>query len=83
MCLAIPGRVVTAEPGALRMGRVSFAGVIREVCLHYAPEAAVGDYVLVHAGFAIARLDEQQARAALEALDEALRAEPEPGGEAP
>jgi hydrogenase expression/formation protein HypC len=54
------------------MGRVSFSGALREVCLEYVPEAEVGDYVIVHAGFAISRLDEDAARRALEALGEAL-----------
>jgi hydrogenase expression/formation protein HypC len=71
MCLAVPGRVLTADaagdgaPTALRMGRVDFGGVVKEVCLEYVPEAAVGDYVIVHVGFAIARLDEAEAERSL------------------
>ena len=72
MCLAIPARIVeiTQETGPLRMGRVDFGGVARETCLVYTPEAQVGDYVIVHAGFAISRLDEEEARATLDLLAE-------------
>ena len=71
MCLAVPGRVVeiTGE-GELRMGRVDFSGVKREACLAYTPEVRVGDYVLVHVGFAISRIDEQAAHETLAALAE-------------
>jgi hydrogenase expression/formation protein HypC len=71
MCLAVPGKVVeiTGE-GELRMGRVDFSGVKREACLAYTPEVRVGDYVLVHVGFAISRIDEQAARETLAALAE-------------
>jgi hydrogenase expression/formation protein HypC len=67
MCLAVPGKVVeiTGE-GDLRMGKVDFSGVQRQACLAYLPEAQLGDYVLVHVGFAISRIDEEQA---LETLD--------------
>jgi hydrogenase expression/formation protein HypC len=69
MCLAVPGKVaqITGE-AERRMGRIDFSGVTRQVCLAYLPEARVGDYVLVHVGFAIARIDEQAARETLEAL---------------
>lgn len=66
MCLGIPGRVVHStapDPGALRMGLVDFGGATKEVCLEWVPEVQVGDFVQVHAGFAIARLDEEQATA--------------------
>jgi hydrogenase expression/formation protein HypC len=71
MCLAVPGRVVeiTGE-GELRMGKVDFAGVQRQACLAYVPEVEVGDYVLVHVGFAISRIDEQAAQETLETLAE-------------
>jgi len=71
MCLAVSGRVVeiTGE-GELRMAKVDFAGVQRQACLAYVPEAQLGDYVLVHVGFAISRIDEQQAMETLEALRE-------------
>jgi hydrogenase expression/formation protein HypC len=70
MCLAIPGRVleIGEETGLLRMGRVDFGGVVREVCLAYTPEVQVGDYVIVHTGFAIQRLDEEEARETLRLL---------------
>jgi hydrogenase expression/formation protein HypC len=57
MCLGIPGEVLSIREEALRTGRVAFGGVVKEVCLAYVPEAVVGDYVIVHAGFAISRLD--------------------------
>ena len=71
MCLAVPGRVVELlGERDLRAARVDFGGVVREVSLAFAPEATVGDYVLVHVGFAIARIDEHAARATFEALAE-------------
>ena len=71
MCLAVPGRVVeiTGE-GELRMAKVDFAGVQRQACLAYVPEAQLGDNVLVHVGFAISRIDEAQAMETLAALRE-------------
>lgn len=71
MCLAVPGKVVeiTGE-GELRMGRVDFSGVTRQACLAYVPEARIGDYVLVHVGFALSRIDEQAAMQTLRALVE-------------
>ena len=89
MCLVVPGRVVAIEgEGELRMGRVDFAGVQRQACLAYVPEVQLGDYVLVHVGFAISRIDEQQAMETLAALEEigqleefgAPPGEPETGG---
>jgi hydrogenase expression/formation protein HypC len=70
MCLAIPGQVLsmTGDEPLARMGKVSFGGVIKEVSLAYVPEVAVGDYVIVHVGFAISRLDEQEARQVFEYL---------------
>jgi hydrogenase expression/formation protein HypC len=64
MCLGVPGRVLEIEPNSLgmTMGKVSFGGIAKEVCLAYVPEAQVGDYVIVHAGFAISRLDEAEAQ---------------------
>jgi hydrogenase expression/formation protein HypC len=63
MCLGIPGKLVeTYAQDDLPMGRVEFGGVRKEVCLAYTPEAAVGDYVIVHVGFAISRVDEAEAR---------------------
>jgi len=74
MCLAIPGQVVAITgDGDFRVAEVDFGGVSRETNLVFVPEAVVGDYVLVHVGFAIARIDEEAARESLEAL-EALEA---------
>lgn len=68
MCLGVPGKIVAVEDGFMRMGTVDFDGSTLEVCLAYVPEAKVGDYVLVHAGFALAPLDEEQAAETLDAL---------------
>ncbi len=84
MCLAIPGRVeeITTD-GLIRIGRVNFGGVVKRVCLDYVPEIAVGDYTIVHVGFAISRIDEATAQETLEAframgmLDEELATEEE------
>lgn len=62
MCLGIPGKVVEIyENGGIRMGKVDFDGIQKEVCLAYLPELGVGDYTIVHVGFAITQLDEQSA----------------------
>jgi hydrogenase expression/formation protein HypC len=69
MCLAVPGKVIAVDgQGEFRTARVDFGGVTREACLAFVPETEVGDYVLVHVGFAIARVDEAAARETLEAL---------------
>ena len=69
MCLAIPGKVVeTFDKVCMRMARVQFGGIVREVCLEYVPEAQIGDYVLVHVGFAISRIDEAEAERTYQAL---------------
>ena len=71
MCLAIPGKIVEAEDvGFSRTAKVQFGGVVRGVYLDLVPEAQVGDYVLVHAGFAISRIDEEEARRTYELLDQ-------------
>jgi hydrogenase expression/formation protein HypC len=71
MCLAIPGKIlaVTGDDLLLRTGRVSFGGAVKEVNLAYVPEARVGDYVIVHVGFAISLLDEAEAARVWAALD--------------
>lgn len=74
MCLGIPGEIVRVTEGELRMGRVSFGGIIKEVCLAYVPEAEPGDFVIVHAGFAISRIDEAEAARVFAYLDEAAEA---------
>jgi hydrogenase expression/formation protein HypC len=66
MCLAIPGRVEEVnEDAGIRMGRVNFGGVVKNVCLAYLPEIAVGDYTIVHVGFAISKIDEASAQRTL------------------
>ena len=63
MCLAVPGQVLRVEVrDETRMAEVDFGGVRKEVCLEYLPDVSSGDYVIVHVGFAIQRLDEQSAR---------------------
>ena len=79
MCLAVPGKLteITTRDDP-PMGKVSFGGILKEVCLAYTPEAQVGDYVLVHVGFAISRIDEQEAQeifSYLQAIGEAGEAE--------
>lgn len=72
MCLGVPGKVieVNEDPTGMTMGRVSFGGIVKEVCLAYTPEAAVGDYVVVHVGFAISQIDEAEAHKVFEFLKE-------------
>jgi hydrogenase expression/formation protein HypC len=66
MCLAVPGRIVrTYEQDLTPMAEVDFGGVGKEVCLQYVPDAVVGEYVIVHVGFAIQRLDERSAQETL------------------
>lgn len=77
MCLGVPGKITAVVDGFTRMGTVDFDGSTLEVCLAYVPEAEPGDYVLVHAGFALAQIDEEQALKTLEALRE-LGEAPEP-----
>lgn len=71
MCLGIPGKIVeTFEAHDLRMARVQFGGIVREACLQYVPNAELGDYVVVHVGFAISRLNEEEAMRAYRLLEE-------------
>jgi hydrogenase expression/formation protein HypC len=71
MCLAIPGKVVEAfDQGGMRMARVQFGGIIREACLEYVPDTKVGEYVLVHVGFAISKVDEEEAQRTYQILEE-------------
>jgi len=71
MCLAIPGQIVSIDTsGSLRMGRADFGGVIQEICLEYTPEIAIGDYAIVHVGFAIAKLDLDRAKEILATIDQ-------------
>jgi hydrogenase expression/formation protein HypC len=71
MCLAIPGKVIERfTQSGMQMARVQFGGVTREACLEYVPDTKVGEYVLVHVGFAISRVDEEEAARTYQALAE-------------
>ena len=79
MCLGVPGKIIDIyESGGLKMGKVDFGGVTKEVCLAYVPEAKVGDYNVIHVGFALNLLNEEEAMETLDllrqigAMDEAL-----------
>jgi hydrogenase expression/formation protein HypC len=70
MCLAIPGKIesVSGDDPLARMGKVNFGGILKDACLACVPEAKVGDYVIVHVGFALSRLDEDEAHKVFEYL---------------
>ena len=72
MCLAVPGKItsISGEDPLLRVGKVDFGGILKEASLAYVPEANVGDYVIVHVGFAISRLDEEEANKVFQYLRE-------------
>jgi hydrogenase expression/formation protein HypC len=72
MCLGIPGRIIAIGDGegVARSGRVDFSGIVKEVSLAFIPDAGVGDYVIVHVGFAIARVDEAEASRVFRYIDE-------------
>ncbi len=83
MCLAVPGKIVSIEGDdpITRMGKVDFGGILKTVSLAYVPECVVGDYVIVHVGFAISRVDEEEAVKVFEYLHEMEEmAELEPDG---
>lgn len=71
MCLGVPGKVLEIQPDPLgmTMGKVSFAGITKQVCLAYTPEADVGDYVIVHVGFAISKIDDEEAHLVFQYLE--------------
>jgi hydrogenase expression/formation protein HypC len=70
MCLAIPGKVLEiTEADGVRMGKANFGGIVKQVCLQYTPEVQPGDYVLVHVGFALNKVDEAEAEKTYKALD--------------
>ena len=84
MCLGVPAKIIDIyQTNGLAMGRVDFGGVTQEVCLAYVPEAKVGQYAVIHVGFAINLLDEEEAQATLELLRQMGELEsegrPEPG----
>jgi hydrogenase expression/formation protein HypC len=72
MCLAIPGKLIeiTRNPEGVRMGKANFGGVVKQVCLEYTPEVNTGDYVLVHVGFALSKVDEDVAERTYMLLEE-------------
>ncbi len=71
MCLGIPGKIIEIDESAeLRMAKIDFGGIVREACLEYVPEAKVGDYALIHVGFAINLLSEEEAQETLAMLRE-------------
>ena len=84
MCLGVPGKIVDVyESNGLQMAKVDFGGIFREACLSYVPEAKVGEYCIIHVGFAISLLSEKDAMETLELLKEIGTFEEELGTEAP
>ena len=78
MCLAIPGKLTDIyEKDSLRMAKIDFGGISKEICLEYTPEAKVGDYALIHVGFAISLMDEEEAQETLSLLKEISELEDE------
>jgi len=78
MCLAKPGKVTDIyKNNGLKMGKIDYGGTMQEACLEYCPEVQIGEYAIVHAGFAISILDEEEARRSLEAWQELEDAEQE------
>jgi hydrogenase expression/formation protein HypC len=82
MCLAVPGKIVEIyEDNGLKMGKVDFGGAVREACLEYLPEVEVGEYVVVHVGFAISVVSEEEAQETFDTLQEIADIEAELGPE--
>jgi hydrogenase expression/formation protein HypC len=82
MCLAVPGKIIeTYEKGGLQMAKVDFGGIFREACLDYVPEAKVGEYCIIHVGFAISLLSESEAMETLDLLRQIGSIEEELGPE--
>ncbi len=80
MCLGVPGRIIEIyQANGLEMGKIDFGGVVREVCLSYVPEAQVGDYALIHVGFALNLLSEEEAQETLSLLNQIADIENELG----
>ena len=71
MCLAIPGKLIetSTDANGVRMGKANFGGIVKQVCLEYTPEVEKGDYVLVHVGFALSKVDEAEAARTYQALE--------------
>ena len=72
MCLAIPGKLIeiSKDANGIRMGKANFGGIVKQVCLEYTPEADAGDYVLVHVGFALGKVDEEEAARTYKLLED-------------
>ncbi len=72
MCLAIPGKLIeiSTDANGVRMGKANFGGIVKQVCLEYTPEVEMGDYVLVHVGFALSKVDEAEAARTYKALEQ-------------
>ena len=80
MCLGVPGKILERyESDGLQMGKIDFGGAVREACLEYLPEVQVGEYVIVHVGFAISVVSEEDAQATLDILQEIADIEAELG----
>lgn len=80
MCLGVPGKIVEIyEANGLKMGKIDFGGVSREACLEYVPDAQIGDYTVIHVGFAISQLSEEEAQETLALLREIANVEEELG----
>lgn len=80
MCLGIPGKIVDIfESDGLKMGKIDFGGVTREACLAYVPDAQIGDYTVIHVGFAISQLSEEEAQETLRLLREIANIDEELG----
>lgn len=80
MCLGVPGKILEIyETDGIRMGKIDFGGIVKETCLAYVPEIEIGDYAIVHVGFAITRLDEESAMETLDLLNQIGMVEEELG----
>ncbi len=75
MCLAIPGKLLEVfDENGLKMGNIDFAGSVSKACLEYVPEIKIGEYTIVHAGFALSVLNEEEAKRSFDAWDEVIDA---------
>ena len=78
MCLGIPGKIIEIyQKDSLRMAKIDFGGIVKEACLEYIPEAKVEDYALIHVGFAISLMDEEEAQETLKLIREVAEIENE------
>ncbi|MCP4139712.1 MAG: HypC/HybG/HupF family hydrogenase formation chaperone [Chloroflexi bacterium] len=82
MCLGVPGKIIEIDDSKeLRMAKIDFGGIVREACLEYLPEAKVGDYTIIHVGFALSLLSEEEAMESLAMIREIINLEEELGEE--